>query len=995
MQGRDLHHLRDRLPSDGRPGSGSGREDRSGHDSYLRLGRVFSLVRGAPAAGAGHRRKSQGGGGERGARKCERLSSRAFVPMSPDVYVPTTSPCVQLVAFVVMHLLLGSLPMVSSQTAAPAAAAAAAAPAAAAAAVAANGSQANPQAGPKVTTTELMKNIQVTGDEATFYVCPPPTGATVMRLEPPRPCPEAHKGKRWTEGIAVIFKENISPYKFKAKLYYKNVIQTTTWAGTTYRTITNRYTERVPVLIEEITDLIDRKGKCSSGAKYLKNNVWVEAFDMDTYAREVDLRPSRFSTAESKAWHTTNDTYTVFGSVWIYRTSTSVNCIVEEIDARSLYPYDSFALSNGDVVLMSPFFGYAPPEAAKENMGYAADRFRQLDNYFQFDLDTKQKNKLPSKRNFLTTTQFTVGWDWEAKKERVCSMSKWQTVDEMLRANYDGGRMRFMSKSLSATFIANSTQFNPDRIILGQCVRKEAEEEIKKIFATKYNETHVLSGTVEYYLTVGGFVVAYQPIMSRTLASMYIKELIRDNRTDVALDLLSRQSNPSGSSGGGAAGKRKKRAATVDANKIDENTMIRTTSSAQYAMLQFTYDHIQGHVNDMFSRIAVAWCELQNKERVLWSEALKISPSSISSAHVGTRVSARLLGDVLSVSSCIKVRPEDVVLENSMKVPTSTSSCYSRPLVLFSYEAKQEKVTGQLGEDNELIPTRDAIEQCVANHRRYFLFGDKYAYFEDYVFIKMVDLSEVQMLSTYVELNLTMLEDREILPLEVYTKEEIRDAGVLDYAEVAKRNALHELKFYDIDKVIEVDTQYAFMQGLTEFFNGLGQAGQAIGKVVVGAAGAVVSTVNGLASFMSNPFGALAVGLIVVAAVVAAFLAYRYMHKLRSNPMKALYPMTTQELKKKAKGEDGEGAGEEGGEEEEEFDENKLQMARDMIRYMALISAEERQQKKLRKKKHGTSAFLADHLTGLRLRNKSPKYERLRTDGSEDDPDDNYKDVIV
>ncbi|AAG45765.1 UL27 virion membrane glycoprotein B [Meleagrid alphaherpesvirus 1] len=835
---------------------------------------------------------------------------------------------------------------------------------------------------PNVTAREIVSGIQLSEDETTFYVCPPPVGSTIVRLEPPRKCPEPLKSTEWGEGIAILFKENISPYKFKVTLYYKNVIQTTTWTGTTYRQITNRYTDRTPVSIDEITDLIDGKGKCSSKARYLRNNVYVDAYDRDENEKQVLLRPSKFSTAESRAWHTTNETYTVWGSPWVYRTGTSVNCIVEEMDARSAFPYTYFAMANGDIANMSPFYGTTPTDAAAEPMSYPQDRFRQFDSYFPMDLDTRRKLVTPVKRNFLVTQHFTVGWTWAPKISRVCSMAKWKEVTEMLRARV-GKKFRFMARELSATFISNTTEFNPDRIILGQCVKRDAEAEIDKIFKRKYNDTHVKMGHVQYFLTLGGFVVAYQPILSKSLAHMYLRELLRDNRTDEMLDLVNnKHAIISNNATSVSRLRRDLHRASSGKAILNDSVIIRSTASVQFAMLQFLYDHIQAHINEMFSRIATAWCELQNKELVLWREAIKINPSATASATLGKRVGAKMLGDVAAVSSCIEIDSDSVTLQNSMRVVTSTNTCYSRPLVLFSYGDRQDKIQGQLGENNELIPTLEAIEPCSANHRRYFLFGDGYAFYENYNFVKMVDAADIQLASTFVELNLTLLEDREILPLSVYTKEELRDVGVLDYAEVARRNQLHELKFYDINRVIEVDTNYAFMNGLAELFNGMGQVGQAIGKVVVGAAGAIVSTVSGISAFMSNPFGALAIGLIVIAGIIAAFLAYRYVNKLKSNPMKALYPMTTEELKDQATRKprtDGSDS------ELMSIDERKLEAAREMIKYMALVSAEERHQKKLRKKKRGTTAILSDHLSNMRLMNGHRKYDKLNDTDSETD----------
>ncbi|AAF66762.1 UL27 [Gallid alphaherpesvirus 2] len=836
-----------------------------------------------------------------------------------------------------------------------------------------------------VTSREVVSSVQLSEEESTFYLCPPPVGSTVIRLEPPRKCPEPRKATEWGEGIAILFKENISPYKFKVTLYYKNIIQTTTWTGTTYRQITNRYTDRTPVSIEEITDLIDGKGRCSSKARYLRNNVYVEAFDRDAGEKQVLLKPSKFNTPESRAWHTTNETYTVWGSPWIYRTGTSVNCIVEEMDARSVFPYSYFAMANGDIANISPFYGLSPPEAAAEPMGYPQDNFKQLDSYFSMDLDKRRKASLPVKRNFLITSHFTVGWDWAPKTTRVCSMTKWKEVTEMLRATVNG-RYRFMARELSATFISNTTEFDPNRIILGQCIKREAEAAIEQIFRTKYNDSHVKVGHVQYFLALGGFIVAYQPVLSKSLAHMYLRELMRDNRTDEMLDLVNNKHAIYKKNATSLSRLRRDiRNAPNRKITLDDTTAIKSTSSVQFAMLQFLYDHIQTHINDMFSRIATAWCELQNRELVLWHEGIKINPSATASATLGRRVAAKMLGDVAAVSSCTAIDAESVTLQNSMRVITSTNTCYSRPLVLFSYGENQGNIQGQLGENNELLPTLEAVEPCSANHRRYFLFGSGYALFENYNFVKMVDAADIQIASTFVELNLTLLEDREILPLSVYTKEELRDVGVLDYAEVARRNQLHELKFYDINKVIEVDTNYAFMNGLAELFNGMGQVGQAIGKVVVGAAGAIVSTISGVSAFMSNPFGALAIGLIIIAGLVAAFLAYRYVNKLKSNPMKALYPMTTEVLKAQATREL---HGEESDDlERTSIDERKLEEAREMIKYMALVSAEERHEKKLRRKRRGTTAVLSDHLAKMRIKNSNPKYDKLPTTYSDSEDD--------
>nr|WEY32269.1 gB_2 [Suid alphaherpesvirus 1] len=212
----------------------------------------------------------------------------------------------------------------------------------------------------------------------------------------------------------------------------------------------------------------------------------------------------------------------------------------------------------------------------------------------------------------------------------------------------------------------------------------------------------------------------------------------------------------------------------------------------------------------MLSRIAAAWCELQNKDRTLWGEMSRLNPSAVATAALGQRVSARMLGDVMAISRCVEVRG-GVYVQNSMRVPGERGTCYSRPLVTFEHNGTGV-IEGQLGDDNELLISRDLIEPCTGNHRRYFKLGGGYVYYEDYSYVRMVEVPET--ISTRVTLNLTLLEDREFLPLEVYTREELADTGLLDYSEIQRRNQLHALKFYDIDRVVKVDHNVVLLRGI-------------------------------------------------------------------------------------------------------------------------------------------------------------------------------------
>nr|ABI63489.1 UL27 [Human alphaherpesvirus 1] len=808
------------------------------------------------------------------------------------------------------------------------------------------------------TLREHLRDIKAENTDANFYVCPPPTGATVVQFEQPRRCPTRPEGQNYTEGIAVVFKENIAPYKFKATMYYKDVTVSQVWFGHRYSQFMGIFEDRAPVPFEEVIDKINAKGVCRSTAKYVRNNLETTAFHRDDHETDMELKPANAATRTSRGWHTTDLKYNPSRVEAFHRYGTTVNCIVEEVDARSVYPYDEFVLATGDFVYMSPFYGYREGSHT-EHTSYAADRFKQVDGFYARDLTTKARATAPTTRNLLTTPKFTVAWDWVPKRPSVCTMTKWQEVDEMLRSEY-GGSFRFSSDAISTTFTTNLTEYPLSRVDLGDCIGKDARDAMDRIFARRYNATHIKVGQPQYYLANGGFLIAYQPLLSNTLAELYVREHLREQSR--------KPPNPTPPPPGASAN------ASVE--------RIKTTSSIEFARLQFTYNHIQRHVNDMLGRVAIAWCELQNHELTLWNEARKLNPNAIASATMGRRVSARMLGDVMAVSMCVPVAADNVIVQNSMRISSRPGACYSRPLVSFRYEDQGPLVEGQLGENNELRLTRDAIEPCTVGHRRYFTFGGGYVYFEEYAYSHQLSRADITTVNTFIDLNITMLEDHEFVPLEVYTRHEIKDSGLLDYTEVQRRNQLHDLRFADIDTVIHADANAAMFAGLGAFFEGMGDLGRAVGKVVMGIVGGVVSAVSGVSSFMSNPFGALAVGLLVLAGLAAAFFAFRYVMRLQSNPMKALYPLTTKEPKNPTNP-DASGEGEEGG----DFDEAKLAEAREMIRYMALVSAMERTEHKAKKK--GTSALLSAKVTDMVMRKRrNTNYTQVPNKDGDADEDD-------
>ncbi|AAQ73706.1 glycoprotein B [Psittacid alphaherpesvirus 1] len=736
--------------------------------------------------------------------------------------------------------------------------------------------------------------------ENKLYACSTPNGASVVRLAQPRKCHKYTDSTNMTEGIAVTFKQNIAPLIFNATLYYKHITTVTTWKGFGLAQITNEYRTRVNIGFGEIKEDIDGKGECVTRAAYNRNKVVYEAYDNDVYGVYKPLVPTLLRSPSTRSFHTTNVTQrrTALG----YRTSTTVDCVVEYMQARSVYPYTYFGLATGNTLEISPFYK-SSDKHSRYNL-YAEDRVYEALGYQARDLETRVLAP-PHNRNFVFEDEFTVAWDQMDETTTACTMAKWLEIPEAVRVSYNKS-FHFNFKDLTATLVASKTPFNISRLHLGGCVPRIANETIEAIYGKKYKNTHVRSGGIEYYLANGGFLIAFQRLVSNDLAELYLDEAARQNHSAVS---RSKRAAPSGGGSilSGPAG-----------------DLINTHTSATFAMLQFTYDKIQKHVNMLIGNLLEAWCEMQNRQLVVWHEIKKLNPASLMTSMYGHAVAARLLGDVLAVSKCLEIPIENVVMQDSMRVPGDPSMCYVRPVLVFKYPAAADSeamrgrvarpannsdvggsqqageaeaqqhvgVHGQLGEHNEILHGRTLIEPCKASHRRYFLFGANYLLYEDYKFIRQVNASEIEEISsTFVNLDVTLLEDLDFVPLAVYTREELRDVGTLNYDEVVRYNNLYNKMFRDLDTALKFDDGLATLRAIGEFLtNTLGGAGKVLGNVVMGAAAAIISTVSGISSFLANPFAALGIGIAVIVCVIMGLLAFRYVMTLRANPVQTLFP---------------------------------------------------------------------------------------------------------
>ncbi|QFU14564.1 envelope glycoprotein B [Psittacid alphaherpesvirus 5] len=743
----------------------------------------------------------------------------------------------------------------------------------------------------KMTLEDLLASNELEFSDVTnkgkLYSCARPSGANVVRLSTYRECTRHPNATNMTEGIAVVFKSNIAPYIFNVTLYYKDISVITTWTSFfSTPQITNKYAARVPVSMEEIYKKIDKWGTCSNKAQYERNGQTFEAYDNDDVARDIKLFPTLIRSNVARSFHTTTITRraTVPSG---YRSRTTVDCVVTYTQARSVYPYDYFALSTGATVEISPFW---TPEKDRHN-AYAFGRFIVWDSYQQLDLETGEVQS-PTKRIFLREEDYMVSWEPVNQTPSVCTMAKWVEVSDAARVSYNRS-YHFAFKDVTMSFVTNKTTFNISQLYLGDCVPIIANDSIERIYQTRYKNSHVKSGEIEYYLASGGFLIAFQKLLSNSLADLYLAEMTRRHN---GTRRFKRSSQP---------------------NEIitssNNETRINSQSSATFASLQFAYDTIQAHVNTLVGRIMEAWCSLQNRDATILNELRKINPSAVLRNLAGKPVSARLLGDVVAISKCIEVPIKNVRLQNSMRIPGDDTLCFSRPILVFDLTNTDDtdmsktndtggpslSIMGQLGENNEILSTRDLTETCKVGHTRYFLLGTQYLLYKDYEFVRHVNASEIEEINTFINLNLAMLEDIDIVPVEVYTREELRDVGTLNYDDVVRFQNMYQKMFRDIDRVIKIDNGLELIRGIASTLeNVFGTVGTALGNTVMAVAGTVVSAAKAITSLFGNPFALLGIVIAVIVCIILGLLAFRYVSSIRSDPVRTLFPDVMKTLPK-------------------------------------------------------------------------------------------------
>nr|WEG69062.1 envelope glycoprotein B [Mastomys natalensis cytomegalovirus 2]WEG69200.1 envelope glycoprotein B [Mastomys natalensis cytomegalovirus 2]WEG69339.1 envelope glycoprotein B [Mastomys natalensis cytomegalovirus 2]WEG69477.1 envelope glycoprotein B [Mastomys natalensis cytomegalovirus 2]WEG69615.1 envelope glycoprotein B [Mastomys natalensis cytomegalovirus 2] len=672
------------------------------------------------------------------------------------------------------------------------------------------------------------------------------------------------------EGIMIVYKENIVAYTFEVVTYYKDLIFQRSYKAVGVDYLLGTTVNRVAMPIWEI-DRINRANLCYSAASRKINGVLYVSYHEDNYKNlTMMLTRDDYSSKSSVRYTSTKDLYHTGAYTWFYTESCTVNCVMTVTKARSKSPYSFFVLSSGEVVEVSPFYNGENSEVFEENtsMFWIRQNYTIRKEFGQILSDRKIVDTMA----FLEKTDSTIMWEVKEKEDVTCKWKLWQAVNKVIRTD-QGETFHFASKSLTATFVTKKENISYSNET-GQfkCIHDEFMSTLDSMYDEEYNETHDRVGPVEMYRTTGGLIVLWQKLVPKSLKAL--QDIARlHNMTELS-------SNHS----------RRKRDA-------DDGPIM----DIGYTQLQFTYDILRNYINEAMGNILDAWCQDQKRTAEMLKELSKINPSTIISAIYDKPMSARLVGDVIALANCMSVDQDSVKILKDMRIFSDGKvvSCYSRPQVLFQFPNSTKTESGQLGENNEILLGTHRTEACEMPSRRIFVSGNVGYEYRNYRFKNLTDLKDIEVLDTMIKLDIEPLENTDFHALELYSRGEIKASNVFNLEEIMREyNAQKQHIRYLTSKV--TDPTPSYLLGLDQFMQGLGVAGYGLGVALGAVGGAVTSIVSGIASFLSNPFGAFTIIIIAAAAVLLLWLVFTRQQNASQRPVEYFFPYATQAMNNSA-----------------------------------------------------------------------------------------------
>nr|BAR97410.1 glycoprotein B [Suid betaherpesvirus 2] len=688
-----------------------------------------------------------------------------------------------------------------------------------------------------------------------FRVCNMAVGTDLYRFDNYITCNKYDTETQYSEGILLLFKKNIVPHTFFVRTYTKELSFQTTYRDVHVIYLVDRSSYKVPVPVDE-AGYINLNGQCFSAAEIRNQGINYRVYHKDDNTNNtMRLYRLKFGSTINTRYISTPDFQFTYGTHWLYKSSSSINCIVTDTMGKSDYPYDNFILGTGESVEISPFFNGTSKEVFNEQMYY----FSMKSNYTmleKLDEPNGPKKTIPTIA-FLQKGDTLFSWEVTKQTNSHCKYTAWTKKHHALRADMTNS-YHFMMKDMTATMVTTKNTIN----LTGteyECVKNDIEKYITDTFQSKYNNTHNKTENYSVYETTTGLILVWQPIVRKSIKEL--KEFINETQQHT----------------------RYKR-------EIDGS------ESLVYASLQYMYDALREYINAGFAQIAEAWCEDQKRTNEVLSELAKINPSNVMSVIYDKSLSAKLVGDAISVSSCVNVNQSTVKVHKDMRIyangTANRETCFSRPVVTFEFSSNNsvQQFTGQLGPRNEILLGTHRVEKCERNSVKVFFAGKEAYFFYNYIYTKTVNISDINVVDTFIHLNIKPLENTDFEVLRMYSKNELAQANIFDLESLLRDINSYRSALYNIESRI-APRKPDYVSGVDSFLHALGiGAPGGLGAALGMATGAVTDFLTGIFSFFKNPFGGLFSMLFFVLLVFLIFSVYYRQKNIYTNPVGALFP---------------------------------------------------------------------------------------------------------
>ncbi|UVZ35238.1 envelope glycoprotein B [Elephant endotheliotropic herpesvirus 5B] len=726
------------------------------------------------------------------------------------------------------------------------------------------------------------KVINIKKDEEVwpYRICSGMSQATdIIRFGRNINCPEYSPKDEGTEGILLIYKPNIVPYIFPVRTYYKELTIRYRYADLVSYYDMGEVVKKIPILETE-RRLIDVVGNCYSAARYVEEGAYIDAYDGDEANHTMSFMLSYSNQDGGVTRYTTVNTHRpCLPGTWLRKTCTTVNCIVTDTYAKSRYPYEFFALTTGEIVDGSPFYDGANGKRFAE----PSTKFKVFNDYDRLKELTVSSTKKENfkKMAYLEKRDYSISWEIKHEEQAPCQYILWKASTQALMTKTVNNTHHFTSRELTATFGSN----DKEELKLEEkypCVYKDAKETLDRMFIQNLKDTHVLdpSGKDNYsYISHGGLILIFKPVKNKDIVQlMNITHLLNNTHTNITKARTKRDTGTSSANNKG---------------------IYDLYGDLNVAQVQYAFNTLRTYINQALTSIADAWCRDQKRTNDIWSILSKVNPSAALSAIFDKPVSARYLGDVISVSKCINVNQESVKIYQTLKVPQTGEEwgdrlqCYSRPLVTFRFDNETASTvrTGQLGMDNEILLGNYRTELCQENSIRYFIAGFNIHVFQEHNFYHTIKLSDVDIVDTFVHLNISFLQNIDFQMLRLYTQEEQYASRLLDLETLLRDFNTYRQKIYKLEQAI-ITRPYVPPAGMQEVLQGL----SGVGNAITGTLGAMQSLVSGVAAFLQNPLGGTLSIILIGCVIVGVIVVYNRMNKSRGNPIDYYFPYVNQPL---------------------------------------------------------------------------------------------------